>query len=348
MNINQIAMVTVIVRTIGRASLARALESILLQTHQDFEVVVVNAICGELMLKNDILQHQRIKILTPHAPLKRSAAANFGLQQAAGQYCLFLDDDDWIHPEHVQRLMDTLNSHPNAILAYAGVECIQSDSLIKTHVFDSDFSYSRLLAENYIPIHAALFRYAAWEQGCRFDESFDFHEDWDFWIQLAHLGNFVHCPGVSATYVLGNEGSGIWQKQEHTNNSMQRIYEKWWGSWTAQGTFIYFQSLHEELISSHKQLSDLHLLSAEHAQKQQDALIESLKYTESLKISLKSKELEFREHDQRQQAALFESMKYVESLKFHLESKELELKNALDKIDKISSPPTPDPTRIVD
>jgi glycosyltransferase involved in cell wall biosynthesis len=358
MSINQIEMVTIIVRTVGRASLTRALESILLQTHPIFEVVVVNAGCSELILKNKIFHDQQIKILTPNAPLKRSAAANFGLQQATGHYCLFLDDDDWIHPEHIRRLMDTLNFHPDAILAYSDVECIQSNSLIKTHVFDSEFSHARLLAENYIPIHAALFRHEAWEQGCRFDESFDFHEDWDFWIQLAHLARFVHCPGISATYVLGDEGSGIWQKQENTNKSMQRIYEKWWKSWTAQGTLAYFQSLRDELFSSHEELSKLHRLSTERAQKQQAALFESMKYTESLASHLERKELELKnahdqidkeisklhllsaEHAQKQQAALLESIRYAESLAFHLERKEVELKNALDQI---ASTPTPDP-----
>jgi len=332
MSIKETGKVSIIVRTIGRASLTRALESISLQTYNAFEVVVVNAGLGELILQNYILQDERIKIFAPDSPLSRSAAANLGLQYSTGRFCLFLDDDDWIHPEHIQRLMDTLHSHPNAILAYTGVECIQSASLLQTHIFDSPFSYSRLLAENYIPIHAALFRRVAWEQGCRFDESFDLHEDWDFWIQLMHLADFVHCPGVSATYVLGKEGSGIWQKQDDIRDSMQRVYEKWWKSWTASGTLTYLQSLRGELLSSHKQLSQLHLSSAEHAQKQQVALFASIKYAESLKINLESKELEFAEYAQHQQAALFESMKYAESLKSHLESKELELKNTLDKL----------------
>jgi len=336
MSTNQIETVTIIVRTVGRASLMRALDSILLQSYFIYEVVIVNARCSELSLPDEIVQNQHIKIRTSNSPLKRSSAANFGLQHATGKYCLFLDDDDWIHPEHVHRLMNTLHLHPNAILAFAGVECMQSDSLLQTHVFDSAFSYSRLLVENYIPIHAALFRRVAWEQGCRFDESFDIHEDWDFWIQLAHLADFVHCPGVSATYVLGEEGSGIWQKQGDIGNSTLRIYEKWWKSWTAQSTLGYLQTLREELFTSHEKLSKQHLLSAEHAQKQQVALSESIQYAESLKSSLEIKDLEFTEHARQEQIALLESIQYAESLKFHLENKELELKSALDQLAAIS------------
>lgn len=368
MSTNQIETVTIIVRTVGRASLMRALDSILLQSYFIHEVVIVNARCSELSLPDEIVQNQRIKIRIANSPLKRSPAANFGLQHATGKYCLFLDDDDWIHPEHVQRLMDTLHFHPNAIMAYAGVECIQSDSHLQTHVFDSAFSYPRLLAENYIPIHAALFRHVAWEQGCRFDESFDIHEDWDFWIQLAHLAGFIHCPGVSATYILGEEGSGIWQKQDDIGNSTLRIYEKWWKSWTAQGTLEYLQTIREELLTSHEQISKLHLLSAEHTQKQQVALSESIQYAESLrsnleikdrefaeharqgqfalsesiqyaeslKSSLEIKDLEFTEHTRQEKIALLESIQYAESLRFHLENKELELKSALDQIAGIS------------
>lgn len=129
-----------IIRTIGRACLTQALESAA-QTYQPIEVVVVDAACRQLQLPAQLSAAVSVKVCTPDAALKRSAAANFGLQHAQGQYCLFLDDDDWLQPSHIARLVQALIEHPAAVLAYAGVECVQGElpqalksSMPRTHM----------------------------------------------------------------------------------------------------------------------------------------------------------------------------------------------------------------------
>ena len=47
------------------------------------------------------------------------------LAELAGQFALFLDDDDWLLPEHIERLFAALAAKPDAVLAYAGVSCVE-------------------------------------------------------------------------------------------------------------------------------------------------------------------------------------------------------------------------------
>ncbi len=363
-----LVLVSVIVRTTGRPSLNRAIESISRQTYGCIEVVVVNAACQELHLPETVGNGFPVRPCGSDLPMKRSAAANFGLLHAQGEYCLFLDDDDWIHPEHVERLMRTLLAYPESVLAYAGVECLQGDPLRCMHVFDAVFSRARLLAENYIPIHAALFRRRVWDLGCRFDENFDLHEDWDFWLQLVQLGDFAHCPGVSASYQLGETGSGVWIDQQGVYASMNRVFEKWWHCWVPRDALGYIQALREDIKSCRLQVDDLDLKAANCEQRliasrqQFDALdnkaaeceqnlIASRRQFDALDIKaaeceqnlierrrqLDAFHLQAAENEKKLQAALRESQQYADSLRGHLDGKEQELKVAHEEIVRLFS-----------
>jgi glycosyltransferase involved in cell wall biosynthesis len=97
------------------------------------------------------------------------------------------------------------------------------------HVFADDFDRDRLRFENFLPLHAALVRRHAVElHGCRFDESLDLFEDWDWWLQLSAHGQFVRVPGVSARYVAAADGgSGVFAEQPDTTAMRERLLLKW-------------------------------------------------------------------------------------------------------------------------
>lgn len=198
-------LVSVIIRSMGRPTLHQALDSVAAQRYPHLELVVVNAKgVGHAALAE---YHGRIplRFCDDHQPLKRSRAANRGMEQAQGVYLLFLDDDDWLLPEHISALVAALQQQPHLRVAYAGVECIREEpdgSHRPVLVYNQPFDALRLLYENYLPIHAVLFERRFYLEGCRFDESLDIYEDWDFWLQLRVGGPFGHLDRVGAIYRL--------------------------------------------------------------------------------------------------------------------------------------------------
>lgn len=250
-------LVSVIIRSMDRATLSDALDSVALQTYPNIEVVVVNAIGGTHREIGEWCGRFPLRIFGSGRPLKRSHAANCGLDLARGEYCIFLDDDDFFDPDHIANLIESLKNARNCLAAYTGVR-IEGEAGIISGVFNQSFSAARLMAGNFIPIHAVLFKRVLVEQGCRFDENLDSYEDWDFWLQVARKTDFVHSEKVSAAYRVQLGSSGMSQPLTH-NLPLQRqfrlqVWKKWWRRWTADDFDHLVTDFHQQLILMQQQL----------------------------------------------------------------------------------------------
>lgn len=229
--------VCVLIRTMGRSSLPSAVRSALTQTwpHVWVKVVVANGL--PLAAEADIA-NPRVEIIPAAHCLSRAAAANRALDAADTELALFLDDDDWLLPNHVERLVRALQTHPDAVAAHAGVECLKlsGGAVTSVRVFDEDISLTSMQLGNRLPIHSTLFRMCHVRQApaLRFNEGLEYFEDWDFWLQLMSRGRFVRVPGVSAVYQLdddsgsGHEAGSSQKRQE----MLERFGEVQLGRWT--------------------------------------------------------------------------------------------------------------------
>ena len=224
-------LVSVIIRSMGRASLQEALDSVARQSYAAIEVIVVNAkgeghpalpsSCGEFALRRVDLG----------APLLRSAAANAGLDAARGEYLIFLDDDDLFEPTHIATLVDTLAHHPQARIAFANTRVVSATGETLGS-FNQDYVAARLWSGNFLPIHAVLFHRSLLERGCRFDEALDSYEDWDFWLQASQHTTLIHCPHAGAIYRVGLSESGMAtaapEFADRQREARLAIWRKWW------------------------------------------------------------------------------------------------------------------------
>src|SRR5829696_1908804 len=98
-------LVSVVVRSMGRPELARALHRIAAQTYRPLEIVLVDA-SGE---QTPLQAHQGIPVrFVRKGKLDRARAANAGMAAARGDAVMFLDEDDEIEPEHIAELQRIL------------------------------------------------------------------------------------------------------------------------------------------------------------------------------------------------------------------------------------------------
>lgn len=125
--------------------LSECVESILVQTYRDFEILLVDdgspdncpALCDEWAKKDS-----RIKALhKPNGGL--SDARNYGLVHAQGDYVVFVDSDDfWVNKDCLQRLINVVDAHPEC--DFIGFNCSYYYSDSKTFnkwvAYDESFS----------------------------------------------------------------------------------------------------------------------------------------------------------------------------------------------------------------
>ena len=227
-------LISVLIRTKDRPTLlCEALQSVLRQSWDNLEIIIVND-GGEDVSAQVIPQAaDNIHWYNNTGDLGRSHAANLAMAQATGQYCLFLDDDDSIDPAHLQNLADALAAHPEHVAAYSAVRVMTNGVKADKPDFCYPFDAVRLMIENYIPIHAVLFRRALIDAGLRFDPAFDRFEDWDFWLQAAERHTFVYVDKCTATYRV-DSASGFGAKDdtgEALNEYRIAVYRKWLPRW---------------------------------------------------------------------------------------------------------------------
>lgn len=279
-------LVSVLIRSMDRSTLDEALDSVGLQTWSNLEIVVAAARSDHRPQPT----HWRdvpLRFVPSDIPLTRPAAANAALMAAQGKYCLFLDDDDLIAPDHISKLINALKEAPLARAAYAGVAAVDAKG---THigVFDEPFSAARLMEENYLPIHAVMFQRDLAKEGCRFDEDLDTYEDWDFWIQLTRRCPFVHVAGVSALYRMGGDsGVGLTNTENQRTQSRRRIYAKWHKQFDAtdyDALYLYHKGI-QEAAQRHNRELDLRLAQTEQTLAQTE---QTLAQTERLAQSLRT------------------------------------------------------------
>lgn len=188
------------------AHLAASVGSVQVQTHTDWELVVVDD--GSIDDSWPTLQKlaqadSRIRVLQ-QANAGAAAARNRALQEARGPYTAFLDSDDTWHPEFLEAMMIALAANPDAGIAYCGWQNIglgkgRDEPFIPPEYENGD-KVEALLGGCRWPIHGALVRtHIIRDAGC-FDEKLSSCMDYDLWLRLGTLHPLVRVPRVLAYY----------------------------------------------------------------------------------------------------------------------------------------------------
>ena len=201
-------LVSILIRTMGRASLARAIAAAAAQTHRPLEMVVVNAAAKPLP-PVDAPRDVPIRVVEG-GPYDRPRAANAALDHARGAWLVFLDDDDAFAPTHVETLLAAVNGAQGARVAYSATAVVEPDGKARM-VIGADFNRLHLFVGNYMQVGAALFSRSLVAEGARFDERLDCYEDWDFIIQLAQRTHFVYTGRPTNLWFAhaGESGAGM-------------------------------------------------------------------------------------------------------------------------------------------
>lgn len=222
--------VSVVIPTYNRAHLIeRAVRSVLAQTYQDFEIIIVNDASsdstGEVV---GAIDDPRILYLRHERNRGGSAARNTGIKAAQGELIAFLDsDDEWL-PGKLEKQIALLTAAPKSLGAvYTGLMASSAGSPGKRACPRKKGDLRKALAKRNVvgTTSSVVVRRECFAQVGYFDEALPAAQDYDMWIRISDRYQFevVSEPLVRVHTEGGDRITGNIQAKEE---ALTRLSEK--------------------------------------------------------------------------------------------------------------------------
>ena len=193
----RIPTVSVIIPTYNRAHLVgRAIRSVLAQTYQDFEIIVVDdASTDNTEEVVNSFNDPHIRYIRHEKNHGGAAARNTGINVARGEYIAFQDsDDEWL-PEKLEKQMKVFESAPAKVgVVYTGFWRIDDDK--KTYIPSTKINrkegnvHNELLEGNFVTTQAAIVKRECLRKAGMFDERLPRLQDWELFIRISKSYEF--------------------------------------------------------------------------------------------------------------------------------------------------------------
>jgi glycosyltransferase involved in cell wall biosynthesis len=196
----------------GAQTVVGAIRSVLDQSFQDFELIVVNdgstdqtaSILAELAATD-----QRLQVITHDANQGLVASLNQGIELASGQLIARLDSDDLAYPHRFGEQVSAFDRDPELVLCATGYERINPAGEVvaqaRPPLTHAAFA-AALLGGNCVCHSSVMFqRSAARAVGGYRSEWFPV-EDYDLWLRLIGVGHYIGLPTIHVGYLVNPLG----------------------------------------------------------------------------------------------------------------------------------------------
>lgn len=182
--------------------LQEAIDSILKQTVQDFELIVVDD-CSTDRTREILQEYQdpRIHVVRNEENRGLTANLNLAVSLAKGQYIARMDGDDLSHPNRFERQLRYLKEHPELKLISCRTETFGQEHLRSDIQGEPEYLRCRMLVRPVLAhpgfmVRGEIFR----ELGFRYDESFRQAQDYDLAARISRRYAIGICPEILLKY----------------------------------------------------------------------------------------------------------------------------------------------------
>jgi glycosyltransferase involved in cell wall biosynthesis len=198
---------SIIIPTIGRDSLTRAVRSVLEQTLTDtlFEVIVVND-SGRPLPPADWQQSNQVQILNTNQR-ERCVARNAGAALAKGEYLGFLDDDDWLLPDALAHFWELAQQVPDAAWLYGAIQIVDEATgacLAEVNSGLNGNCFAQIMGGAWAPIQTSLIRNRSFFEVGGYNPMIIGTEDLDLCRRIALEGDFANTQAPIACLTRGD------------------------------------------------------------------------------------------------------------------------------------------------
>lgn len=241
---NETPKVSVCIATYNQARyLPQALQSVLAQTMQDFEIIICDD--GSTDNTSKVVQQiddPRLRYVRHEQNVGIAENRNRCLALAGGEYIAWLDSDDVYHPTMLAVQSKALNDNPQVGLAHSAFEVIDTNGRrlsdwplpFAQDVIESGAdAFKELILANYITAPTVLVRRACHEQAGPYDSTIGrTGTDWEMWLRIALRTDLAYTATPLAQYRQHTESitmsRGYNERLQCDSRVIQQIFHRQW------------------------------------------------------------------------------------------------------------------------
>lgn len=196
-------MISVVLPTYnGETYIREAVSSILMQTCQDFELIIVDDCSTDrtpAILEELAGSDRRIRVIRNHENQKLPKSLNIGFAEASGQFFTWTSDDNKYGREALETMLRVLLDEPETDIVYAYYDLIDSEGKI----ISDEAHWKTLESRDINRMNAEpdaelwnwagacfLYRRKVHEKLHGYDETLFLAEDFDFWVRALRYFRF--------------------------------------------------------------------------------------------------------------------------------------------------------------
>ena len=194
----------------SQAHLKEAIGSILAQTYQNYEFIIIDdgSTDGGYKLAQSY-KDKRIKLLRHANNRGIVVSLNEGIRIALGKYIVRMDGDDISLPERVRSQVSYMEKHPQVGVCGSWIEVFGKQNYIWRTPTESDLIKTRMFFESSIAHPSAIIRKSVLDQHrLTYDSRFQYVEDYKLWWDISKYAKLANIPQVLLRYRTHNTQIG--------------------------------------------------------------------------------------------------------------------------------------------
>lgn len=183
-----------------RKTIVKTINSILVQTHKDLEIVVVDDGSNDGGAEEAEKFGSKIKLIKGLGHFGANWARNYGAHLAQGDYLFFCDADIILKKDALKKMIAALEKNKNAAYAYSSFK--RGWKKMRSRPFDAE----QLKKCNYISTMSLIRR----ADFAGFDENLKKFQDWDLWLTMLEQGKVGIFTNEVLFYAKPDKGISRW------------------------------------------------------------------------------------------------------------------------------------------
>ncbi len=211
--------------------LADAIDSILNQSFNDFELLIIND--GSTDSSEKIIlsySDSRVRYMKNEKNIKLIATLNKGIEIANGKYIARMDADDVSLPSRLQVQFDFMESNPNVALCGSWFELIGDRTGIAKYGGEHNEIMMKMLYQCHFCHPSVIMRKSMIDTfDVKFDSAYIHAEDYDFFVRIGEKYKLANIQTALLKYRIHERSVSASNKAIQNNNSAlvkKRLFEK--------------------------------------------------------------------------------------------------------------------------